>query len=278
MSAVCATCAPQDISLFSRSTCISLPTILLIHGAWMNSTCWEGFQARYNAAGYTTLAPSWPHLSDDVQAARTSPDPALAAVGLPEIVERYAAVIRAQPGPVVLIGHSFGGLVVQLLLDRGLGVAGVAIDSAPPQGVLPSWSALRASFWPSLGASRLHTMSRENFARDFANTSPEATQNALYERYAVQSPGKPFSQLVGGSAAKIDWKNGQRGPLLLIAGEKDLTVTAAMNRSNAARWEKSAALTELVVMPGRDHSLIVAPGWEEVADQAIGWLEKNAPR
>lgn len=253
-------------------------TILLIHGAWMNNTCWEGFKARYEAAGDVVLAPPWPHLSEDVASARSNPDPGLASVGLPELVDYYSGIVASQPGPVVLVGHSFGGLVVQLLLDRGVGAAGVAIDSAPPKGVSPSWSAAMASLGPALGRGRLHTMSEADFERDFANATAPELRSGLYQRYTVPSPGRPFSQLTFGSAAKLDWAAPDRAPLLLIAGEADRTVTATMTRKNAARWGRSPALTELVVLPGRDHALIVSPGWEEVADTARTWLANHTPR
>ena len=250
-------------------------TILLVHGAWMNSACWDGFRARYESAGHTVLAPSWPHVPDDVAAARRGDDPALVDVGLDEIVASYEAVVRAQPGPVVLVGHSFGGLVVQLLLDRGVGVAGVAIDSAPPKGVKPSPSAARASLPVALHAGRVHTMTEPLFARDFANTSPAAVQQALWERYAVATPGRPFGQLLKGDAAKLHWKD-PRPPLLMVAGEEDRTVTAKMNRANADRWERGPSETALVGLPHRDHALIVSEGWEEVADLSLAWLVEHA--
>ncbi len=243
----------------------------------MNATCWDGFRARYEAAGHTVVAPSWPHLGDDVAATRASPDPALVGVGLPELVDHYAAIARSLPEPPVLVGHSFGGLVVQLLLDRGVGVAGVAIDSAPPKGVAPTLNAALASLGPSFGPGRLHTMSPAAFAKTFANAAPEADRAALYERYVVPSPGRPFNQLLGGGPAKLDWKNPARGPLLLVAGEKDRTISPSMNRANAKKWKQSPALTELVELPGRDHALIVGPGWEEVADLALSWLVEHAP-
>lgn len=252
-------------------------TILLVHGAWMNSTCWENFKARYTEEGQTVVTASWPHLSDDVTEARAHPDPALTETGLREIVDRYAQLAASLPEPPVLVGHSFGGLVVQLLLDRGVGVAGVAIDSAPPKGVHPSWSAARASLGPALGAHKLHTMSLASFGRDFANATPEALRAGLYERYVVPSPGLPFSQLTRGSAAGVNWENPNRAPLLLIAGEEDRTVTSEMNHKNWELWKQSPATTDFVELPGRDHSLIVGPGWEEVADTALSWLMAHTP-
>lgn len=252
-------------------------TVLLIHGAWMNATCWEGFRARYEAAGHTVVAPSWPHTPDEVGVARASVDPALREVGLEEIVAHYAEIARGLPEPPVLVGHSFGGLIVQLLLDQGVGVAGVAIDSAPPKGVRPSPRAAISSFKPSFAPGKVHTMSLGAFTRSFANTLDAAEAEALWSRYAVPTPGRPFGQVLASSANKLDWENPNRAPLLLIAGEDDKTITARMNERNAKKWSQSPALTELVVMPGRDHALIVSPGWEEVADTALGWLVAHAP-
>lgn len=247
-------------------------TILLIHGAWMNSACWEGFSARYEAAGHTVVAPSWPRVPDDVAAARANIDPALGAVGIGEIVAHYAAIAKNLPEEPVLVGHSFGGLIVQLLLDQGVGRAGVAIDSAPPKGVFPAPRAAISSFRPTFSPRRVHTMSLGAFSRGFANTLADDVQEDLWARYTVPTPGRPFWQVLGTSEPKVDWENPDRAPLLLIAGEDDKTVTAGMNKKNAQNWEKSPAKTELVVMPGRDHALIVAPGWEEVADTALSWL------
>lgn len=252
-------------------------TVLLIHGAWMNATCWDGFKARYEAAGHTVVAPSWPLVPDDVAAARANVDPGLKDIGIGEIVAYYAEIAKDLPEPPVLVGHSFGGLIVQLLLDQGVGQAGVAIDSAPPKGVKPTGRAALASFKPSFAAGRVHTMSIGAFSRGFANTLEDELQRELWERYAVPTPGKPFGQVLRSTGNEVHWDNPERPPLLLIAGEEDHTISAVMNERNAQLWEASPAVTELVVMPGRDHALIVTPGWEEVADTALNWLVAHVP-
>jgi pimeloyl-ACP methyl ester carboxylesterase len=256
-------------------------TLVLVHGAWMNPLCWEKFQARYEAAGHRVLAPAWPYDDRPVAELRAAPDPRLAEVGLEAITSHYAAAIAALPVPPVLIGHSFGGLIVQLLLQRGLGSCGVAIDSAPPRGILPGGAALKANL-PVVttlgGARKILTMKPEHFARDFASNLSAADARTAYERYSVPTPGKPFFEVaLAKPSCAVDFGKSDRAPLLLVAGQKDRTVTTGMNRSNYQKYKKkSSATTEFHEFPGRSHFLICEPGWEEVADFALGWARQNA--
>ncbi len=258
------------------------PTIVLIHRAWVGPSCGSLFRPRLEAHGFATVAPAWPHDDRPVEELRRTPEPALAGVGVGEIVDRYASIVRALPAPPILIGHSFGGLFVQMLLDRGLGAAGVAIDSAPPKGVTPSWSAVRASA-PVLSAfggwRRTLRMSYESFRWGFVHTLSEAQARAAYDEHVIPTPGRPFWQAAlspFAGAMRVDTRKADRAPLLLIAGSADRTVTAAMNRANHRLYRRSAAVTDLHELPGRSHWIIAEPGWEEVVDDALAWLAPHA--
>jgi len=254
-------------------------TIMLIHGAWLTPDAWTNFRLRYEAAGYTVHAPAWPMLDRSIAELRRDPDPAFGRLSIGAITDHYETLIRALPEPPILMGHSFGGLIVQLLLDRGLGAAGVAIDPGPPAGVLPTPVALRAALPVLLtlgGWNKVMTMSPENFARDFANTVSGPQAWAAYERYVVPAPGRIYFQAALGIGNRIDWGNDDRAPLLLIAGEKDRTADAAMVRAMFRKHSRSRSVTEVRQFPGRSHWLCAEAGWEQVADAALDWAAAKA--
>lgn len=246
----------------------------------MNPESWAPWGALLGGMGYPVLAPAWPYDDRPVAELQKAPDARLAAVGVPEIVAHYEAIIRTLVTPPILIGHSFGGLFVQMLLDRGLGACGVAIDPAPPKGVFPSITAFRAALpivtTPRAGKKVL-TMSFDDFAWGWVHTLPEAEQRSVYERYCVPTPGLPYTQ---GAAApftdvmKLDFANPARPPLLLIAGAKDRTVTADMVKATYKRQRKSSSRTDFKEFPDRTHWIIGQEGWEEVARYAIGWCRE----
>jgi len=255
-------------------------TIMLIHGAWLNARSWEGFKARYEARGYTVVAPDWPFDDRAPAELRAHPDPALAAVGQREIVDHYERMIRALPEAPILVGHSLGGVFVQHLLDRGLGVAGVVIDPAPTPGVPIHLQALISAlpvFGDLFSFRKVKTMSRRFFARRFAQTVPEAGKNALYDRYIVPTPGRVYWDGIV-NPMKIRWDNPARAPMLLVAGGKDLIADASMTRAIFHKQSRAPSLTELRVFPERSHWTTLEAGWEEVADLALDWAVKHARR
>ncbi len=257
-----------------------MKTIVLIHGAWMTPASWEPWKTFLEAKGYKVLVPSWPFQDRPVKQLQASSVPELAGVGVSEILAHYEAIVRAQPEPPILIGHSFGGLFVQMLLDRGLGSAGVAIDPAPPKGVFPSVNALKAAFpvVSTWGAqNKVITMSFADFAWGWVHNLPEPEQRRVYEEFCVPTPGKPYMQGAVApftSTMEINFGNPKRPPLLLIAGEEDRTVTADMVRSTYKLQSRSPSATELIAFPGRTHWIVGQAGWEEVATAALGWLQK----
>jgi pimeloyl-ACP methyl ester carboxylesterase len=255
--------------------------VVFVHGAWVGPRCWDGWKRAYEAEGLRCTAPAWPHDDRPYDDLRRAPDPALAAVGVREIVDHYARAIEALPEKPLLVGHSFGGLVVQLLLDRGLGAAGVAIDSAAPRGILPRPRALLHALPVLLtwgGWRRVLTMSYDDFASTFANGLPAGARRAAYDEHVIPTPGRPYFQAAFApflGVTRVDFARTDRAPLLLVAGEDDRTVPASMNRANHRAYARSPARTDLREFPGRSHWIIAEPGWEEVAEHALAWARER---
>ena len=257
-------------------------TVVFIHGAWMTPLCWEPFVHFFQQQGYTCLAPAWPYHDRSVEELRRAPSPELARLGAAGIVGDFERLIRGLDEPPVLIGHSFGGLWVQLLLDRGLGCSGVAIDSAPPRGVLPfQWTSLRSNAAVLLTAvpHSLVRLTLGQFRYAFAHTIPLAEVREAYERYVVPETRRIFFQaaisiLDPGSPMRVNFGNPHRAPLLLVAGSDDHIVPAVQNRSNYAKYRGSAARTDFKEFPGRTHWIIGQDGWEEVAGYVAKWLDE----
>jgi pimeloyl-ACP methyl ester carboxylesterase len=255
-------------------------TILLVHGAWLNAYSWGGFKARYEARGYTVVAPSWPFDDRPPAELRAAPHPELKNVGPHRIVDHFEQAIRALPEQPIIIGHSVGGVYTQMLLNRGLGVAGVAIDPAPTPGVPLGLQAIISAApiffsWGSWG--RVMTMSRKYFGNRFAQKVPKEEQDATYDRYIVPTPGKVYWDGLLNSP-KIQWDNPKRPPLLLIGGGKDLIADASMTRWIYNKQKRAPSLTELKIFPDRSHWLCLDRGWEEIADCAIEWAERQAAK
>lgn len=252
-------------------------TIVLIHGAWLNARSWEHVKPRYEARGYTVIAPDWPLDEGEPAALRAAPHPSLGALGQRRIVDHYEAIIRALPEVPILIGHSLGGVVVQHLLDRGLGVAGIAIDPAPTPGVPIYPHALVSAlpvFLDPFSRGKAKHMSRRFFARRFAQTLPADKADAAYDRYVVPTPGRVYWDGIVGPM-KIDWANPKRPPLLLIGGGKDLIADAAMTRAIHARQSRAPSRTDYLEFAERSHWTLLEPGWEQVADAALDWAERQ---
>jgi len=259
-------------------------TIVLIHGLWMTPLSWEHWTERYRGAGYEVLAPAWPGLDRDVEAVRADPT-AIEHLGIEEIVDHYDGIIRGLPSPPIIMGHSFGGAFTEVLLDRGLGAAGVAIDAAQVKGIatLP-FAQLKASFPVLKNPANNHRavmLTESEFHYAFTNTMSDEASKAAYDRYAVPGPGRvlfqgAFANFNPRAATRVDFANPHRAPLLLIGGEKDHTVPPAVDRAMAKKFERSSATTEYKEFAGRSHFIIGQDGWEEVADYALSWAEEHA--
>jgi pimeloyl-ACP methyl ester carboxylesterase len=257
-------------------------TVVLIHGLFVTALSWEMWVARYTQKGYRVIAESWPGM-DDIQALRRDPT-AVENIGIEEVVDHYDRLIRQLDAPPIVMGHSFGGAFTEILLDRGLGAAGVAIDAAAVRGILRlPLSQLRAGFPVLKSPANFHKavqLTPEQFHYAFTNTLSDADAKAAYERYAAPGPGRVLFQgaLVNfnpHSPAAVDFKR-DRAPLLLIAGGSDNLAPAVIDRSMADHYARSGAVTEYKLFPGRSHWTIAEPGWEEVADYALEWAVANA--
>lgn len=256
-------------------------SVVFIHGAFLSAESWGPWMQRFEARGYKTVAPAWPFLDHSVDDLQRAPDRRFGRLGIGEIVDNYAAIIRELAEPPILVGHSFGGLFVQMLLDRGIGAAGVAIDPAPPKGVLPGKDAVRASLPVLLGWEswqRVRRMSFKSFQWGWVHTLSEPEQRAAYEQHVIPTSGRLFLQALLAPLTddtKVNYRNSLRGPLLIIAGELDRTVEASMNLANFRKYARSNSVTEYRAFPGRTHWIVGQPGWEEVADYAMDWLAKQ---
>ena len=254
-------------------------TIVLIHGLWLSALSWEQWVERYRARGFQVIAKSWPGMDGDVAALRAD-HAAIDNLGLGEVVDHYESILRELPDEPILIGHSMGGVVVQILLDRGHAAAGVAIDPGPIKGVLAlPLSALRSAF-PALknpaNNHRAVMLSPDEFHYAFTNTMTPEESGRMYERYAVPGPGRVLFQAALANfnpraATRVDFHNDARAPLLLIAGGADHTAPPAVTRAEARLQGKSMALTAYKEFPGRSHFTVGQPGWEEIADFALDW-------
>jgi len=260
-------------------------TIVLIHGLWVTPRSWEGWVERYKGKGYRVLAPAYPGLEVEVEALREDPSP-IAALTVPAVVEHYEGIIGELDKPPILIGHSMGGLLVQILLDHGYGAAGVAIDSVPAEGVRRApLSQIRAGFPVLSNPANRHRavgFTPAQFHYAFTNTLSEEESREVYERYHIPAPGSFIWGMVlanftpGHQDDYVNYNNDDRAPLLFIAGGEDHLQPPSVNKSNANHYRDSKAVTEYKEFPGRSHYTIGQDGWEEVADYALAWATKHA--
>jgi pimeloyl-ACP methyl ester carboxylesterase len=266
----------------------SIP-LMLIHGAWLSARSWENYVDYFGSRGYDVTAPEWPRKVGDVEEIRETAEES-AGLGVTEIVDHYAELIGELDQPPVLIGHSYGGLFVELLLDRGLGRAGVAMSPAPPKGIIVLPFATLKSASPALAhPSKWHgivPLTLEEFTYAFVNTFSPEDAAAAYERYAVPETGQIFYE--AGFAnfhlhppTEVEFKRADRAPLLIVGAEKDQTVPASLSEAAYKRYEKSPAKTDYVEFAGRPHLHMAASDWEEVAQAVNTWiggvLDADAP-
>ena len=260
-------------------------TIVLIHGLWMTPRSWEKWTQRYEGKGYRVLAPAWPGMEVEVEALNADPSP-IAALDIYQLVEHYERIINELDSPPIIMGHSLGGTLLQILLDRGLGAAGVGVAPATVKGVLDlPLSTLRAILPVLRNPFKRHSavpLNPRQFHYAQTNTLSEEESEKVYERYHV--PGAltvlrevAFQNLHRDAPTKVDFANDARAPMLFIAFEDDHLVPPSAIRHNAEKYEGSQAITEFREFPDRPHFLGV-PGYEEVADYALDWAVENAKR
>jgi non-heme chloroperoxidase len=257
--------------------------LLFIHGLWLHPSSWQPWQEFFRAAGYAPVAPGWPGVSETVEETRGDPGK-VAGKGIEDIVRHYLRVIDDLGASPVVIGHSFGGLIAQRLLGQSQAAAAVAIDAAPIKGVLnlPPSALKVASIALRKPANRHEAISLtpEQFRYGFGNAVPAKESAELHERWTVPSPGKPLfeaalANFTPRSPAKINTRNKDRGPLLLIAGGQDRTVPAAITTSTRRLYHRSPAITDFREFADRGHSLTIDHGWQEIAQHALDWLKQR---
>ena len=256
--------------------------VLFIHGLWLLPSSWTNWAEFFKKAGYAPLTPDWPDDPETVEQARANPD-VLAKKTLKQIGDHTAEVIGGLTKKPAVMGHSTGGLLAQLIADRGLSAATVAIDPGPFRGVLPlPISALRSAgpvLKNPLNRGRAVTLTFDQFKYGWANALDDDEAKRLYDTYHVAASGAALMQMANAnlnpfSEAKLDPKNPERGPLLVIDGEKDHTVPWAIANASYKRQSKNSSVTEIKQMPNRGHALTIDDGWEEVAQAALDFVKR----
>ena len=256
-------------------------TIVFIHGLWMHTSSWLHWMEYFNERGYTTHNPGWPGDSPTVEECRSN-SKAIANRGVTEVVESYAEYIGSLSELPIVIGHSFGGLIAQILLGQNLASACIALDPAPIKGVwqLP-FSVLKASL-PVLGnpfnLKKTNTLTFKQFSYGFANELSEKEARELFDLWTIPAPCKPLFQAAMasfiGSETKVDTENTTRGPLLITGGEKDNQAPPILGKASIKKYN-SSVISDFKLFKGRGHSIAIDNGWKEVADYSHQWLKKN---
>jgi non-heme chloroperoxidase len=278
------TTTDHEAEQIDRANASGRAPVVFIHGLWLLPSSWDRWAAVFEEAGFTALTPGWPDDPETVEEANAHPE-VFAGKTVGQVADHYDEIIRRLERKPAVIGHSFGGLLTQIIAGRGLAAASVAIDPAPFRGVLPlPISALKAGR-PVLGnpanRSRAVPLTFDQFRYSFANAVSEEEAKELFETYAVPAPGAPLFQAATANLnpwteAKVDSENPERGPLLIISGEKDHTVPFALSNAAFKKQERNPGVTEFAEIAGRGHALTIDSGWREVADKALEFVKRVA--
>jgi non-heme chloroperoxidase len=265
-----------------RANETGLQPVVFIHGLWLLPSSWDRWAGVFEEAGYTPLTPGWPDDPQTVEEANANPE-VFAHKTVGQVADHFAEVIGRLTKKPAVIGHSFGGLLAQIIAGRGLSAAAVAIDPAPFRGVLPLPISSLKSSAPVLGnpanRNRAVPLTYEQFRFGFANAVSEDEAKELYNSFAVPAPGAPLFQAATANLnpwteAKVNSKNPDRGPLLIISGEKDNTVPWAIANASYKKQKRNDGVTEIKEIPNRGHALTIDSGWREVADTALAFVKR----
>ena len=272
----------QEEDQVNRANASGLAPVVFVHGLWLLASSWDRWRTVFEEAGYATVAPEWPDDAATVDEANEHPD-VFARKSVGQIADHSEDVIRKLDRKPAVIGHSFGGLLTQILAGRGVSAVSVAIDPAPFRGVLPlPISALRSSS-PVLRSPanrrRAVPLTYEQFRYGFANALDEDEAKSLYDEFAVPGSGETIFQAAAANLnpwteAKVDTKNPERGPLLIISGERDHTAPWTVANASYKLEKRNPGVTEIVEMKGRGHSLTIDNGWGELADTALAFIQR----
>jgi pimeloyl-ACP methyl ester carboxylesterase len=277
-----ATITEHEDEQIRRANDAGLQPVVFIHGLWLLPSSWDRWATVFEDAGYTALTPGWPDDPQTVEEAKAHPE-VFAHKTVGQVADHFAAVIGRLAKKPAVIGHSFGGLLAQIVAGRGLSAAAVAIDPAPFRGVLPLPISALKSASPVLSnpanRNRAVPLTYEQFRFGFANAVTEDEAKQLYDAYAVPAPGAPLFQAATANLnpwteAKVNSKSPERGPLLIISGEQDHTVPPAIANAAYKKQKRNVGVTELAAIPGRGHALTIDSGWREVADTALAFVRR----
>ena len=276
------TISEHEAKQVERANASGLTPVVFVHGLWLLPSSWGRWAAVFEEAGFVAATPGWPDDPETVEEAKAHPE-VFARKSVGQIADYVSGIIRRLDKKPAVIGHSFGGLLTQIIAGRGLAAVSVAIDPAPFRGVLPlPISALRSAS-PVLAnpanRNRAVPLTYEQFRYGFANAVGEEEAKQLYETYSVPGSGVPIFQAASANLnpwteAKVDTKNPERGPLLIISGEKDHTVPPAIANASYKRQKQNEGVTEIVEIKGRGHALVIDSGWREVADTALAFVQR----
>lgn len=273
----------REASEIEEANASGLPVVALVHGLWLLSSSWDRWRELYRERGYATIAPGWPDDPESVEDARADPN-RFAKKMVQQVTDHYLDAIGLLTVKPAVVGHSFGGLIAQKIAGTGASVATVAIDPAPFRGVLPlpvsSFRSSAAVLGNPANAGRAVALTFDQFAYGWANALDDAETHQLYDEYHVAASGVPLFQAAAANLnpfteAKVDTKNPERGPLLIISGEKDNTVPWAIADASYKRQKRNPGLTEIVELPDRGHALTIDHGWRLVADTALDFIQKH---
>jgi pimeloyl-ACP methyl ester carboxylesterase len=286
-STATATITEHEAGQVERANDAGATPVMFVHGLYLLPSSWDRWAEVFEAAGYVALTPGWPDDPETTSEARTHPE-VLAGKSVGQVADHFAAIASSLAAKPAIIGHSFGGLIAQILAGRGLAAVTVAIDPAPFRGVLPlPLSSLRVASPAVAHPANRHRavpLTFDQFRYAFANAVTEDEARQLYETYAVPAAALPLFQgaaanLNPWTEAKVDTDNPDRGPMLLIAGEKDHTAPPAITRASYKHQQRNPGVTEMAEMPGRGHALTIDNRWREVADTALAFVQRfTGPR
>jgi non-heme chloroperoxidase len=277
-----ATITEHEAEQVARANATGLAPVVFIHGLWLLPSSWDRWATVFEEAGFTALTPGWPDDPETVEEANAHPE-VFAHKTVGQVADHYDEIIRGLDKKPAVVGHSFGGLLTQILAGRGRSAVSVAVDPAPFRGVLPLPISALKSAQPVLSnpanRNRAVPLTFEQFRFGFANAVSEEEAKELYETYAVPAPGAPIFQAASANLnpwteAKVDTKNPERGPLLIISGEKDHTVPWAIANASYKKQAHNEGVTEIVEIKGRGHALTIDSGWREVADTALAFVKR----
>ncbi len=279
-----ATISKYEGEQIDKANATGLEPVVFIHGLWLLPSSWDRWATVFEEAGYTALTPGWPDDPQTVEQANAKPE-VFAHKTVGQVADHFAEVIGKLKKKPAVIGHSFGGLLAQIVAGRGLSAVSVAIDPAPFRGVLPLPVSALKSAKPVLGnpanRNRAVPLTYEQFRYGFANAVDEEEAKELYSTFAVPASGVPIFQAATANLnpwteAKVNSKNPERGPLLIINGEKDHTVPLAIAKASFKKQQRNEGVTEFAEIPNRGHALTIDSGWREVADTALGFVKRFA--